>query len=301
MVKQSRFRQLLFIWLALVSCLTAQELYVGMPEQEIYFEMKGYPTSTAESQDRKFLIYPNGIRIILRQGQLVSAEGIEVLEEKPPPGNTDVEPQPAPEPAPAPAPAPNPVPAPPESAPAVSVPAFPSENPDEPLPEALVISEEEETRLKALSQPPVESAPAESESTDGAGSASSEFDFGETGTGGSPQGVAFLVEFLIGTVITLVILKIAVSLVGVTAFLPGLIAIAVTDTLVRLGTGALFTAMAFPLGGPVQILVSFVVLLYLVKGFTSAREWPTIIQVVVTTKVVGFVAFWLLAMFVLNY
>ena len=50
-----------------------------------------------------------------------------------------------------------------------------------------------------------------------------------------------------------------------------------------------------------QILVSFFVLLYLVKGFTSAREWPTIIKVVVTTKVVGFAVFWLLAMFVLNF
>lgn len=301
MAQNAHFCLILLIGTLGLSALGAQDLYRGMPEQEIYFEMKGYPTSSAESQERKILIYPNNVRLILERGKLASAQGISLLEEKPEEEDPPLEDNSSSETAAPEKTAPEKLTE-AETNPPLSnrrIPSFPSENLNDPLPPEMQISPQEESRLKALVQPQEPPNPETSPETES--DFSSDEVFLDDGSSGGPQAGAFLVELLMGTLITLVILKIAVGLVGVTAFLPGLIAISLTDTLVRLGLGALFSATGFPLRGPVQILVSFFVLLYLVKGFTSAREWPTIIKVVVTTKVISFVALWLLAMFVLNF
>ncbi len=279
----------------LLPVLLQGQLYLGMEEQAVYFEMKGYPTSTAEAGSRKFLIYPNGVRLTVENGRLVAVEGMAFLTEKP----TD-EPEAGVEPSEAEVPAPPPMedrsePDPVGEGGAGSIPSFPSESVDDPVPPELAISEEERARLQNLRQ----AAEGEPEEVEGREALFEDY---ESSGGVSPGGWVrvFLVELLVSIVIGLIVLKVAAHLVGVTVFFPGLFAIALVDSLVRLGLGNVFLAMGWPLGGPLQILVSFFVMLYLVKGFTSAREWPTIIQLVVMTKVVSVALWWLATLVLLN-
>jgi hypothetical protein len=182
----------------------------------------------------------------------------------------------------------------PEPVPAADIPSFPSEDLNTPVPPELRITDEEQARLEALTEPPeAPEAPGSWDTEEG-------FTFDEEIVGGgSILWIGAIIQFFAMVVVTLIVLKIAVSITGVTAFFPGLIAIAFTDSLVRTGIGAAFREFGLPFGGPIQILVSFFVMLYLVKGFTSAREWPTIIKVVVMTKVVGIVLWWIVAMVIL--
>ena len=281
----------------LVSGFVQGQLYLGMEEQAVYFEMKGYPTSTAEAGSRKFLIYPNGVRLTVENGRLVAVEGMPFLKEKPP-----EEPEPEPDGGANEGEVliPPPMEEGPEPDPAGEmevdfIPSFPSESVDDPVPPELAISPEESIRLQNLRQA-AEGEPEEVEEREAAFE-----DYGSPGSV-SPGGwvTVFLIELVISVLIGLIVLKVAAHLVGVTVFLPGLFAIALVDSLVRLGLGNVFLAMGWPLGGPLQILVSFFVMLYLVKGFTSAREWPTIIQLVVMTKVVSVALWWLATLVLMN-
>ena len=98
-----------------------------------------------------------------------------------------------------------------------------------------------------------------------------------------------------------VFLLIAFKWVGAEAAKAALFLIAVVDRLVIAGVRWVFLGLLeFPTTFQADMLVSFIVMLGLVTTLTHARQLPTAIKVVVASKVAGFIAAYLLALFLLH-
>ncbi len=254
------------------------EIYLGMERQALVWEL-GRPTSTLSRPGREILIFPNGARITLENGKVVEVEGMEYAMGPPEEGERPRQPEPAPE--------------------GGGIPSFPS-SPDS-IPRDLQLTEAEQAGLRMQEAEIAEEAAARAELA-----ATESVPITDTWEGwddyepSAPGIGSVLIGYGISMVITLIILKIAVNITGVSAFIPGLLAIAVIDTGIKALVEWIWGSAALPFLGPVVTLSSFIAMLYLVKGFTSATQWPTIIRVVVMTKVVAAIAAWVMIMAGLN-
>ena len=266
------------------------QVYLGMPKEELMFEI-GRPTSTLSRPGMEILIYPNNVRIIMRDGVVSQVEGMDYLMERPgSAGIASSEPnaRPVMEPVPG-----NPG----SNSPAAaqdSIPSFPRD--PNSIPPELQLSFEDQEKLEQqqveLEEELAEDLGTEWDDEEGWDA----YEDWETEDSAGSGFVGGLIAFFVQVIITLIILKITMEITGVSAFIPGLLAIALIDSALRMVLEVIWLQMGWPFFGPVSVMITFFAMLYLVKGFTSASQWPTIIRVVVMTKVVSAVALWLLFM-----
>ena len=291
-----------FLGIFLLATFLPAKIHLGMSKQDLLFEL-GRPTSMLSRPGMEILIYPNDVKIILEDGVITEVDGMDyaldaeaagVSAGSGPGAEVPVSQPPAgvvPEPEPS-------VPLPEKDD---AIPSLPGEG------EAL----DPELRLTPADAAEIEKletavGAAGGEPTDTAGDA--DRPTGETGWDADfdsayeePSLVSTLFrELIVNFVIMLVIVKITANITGVTAFWPGIVAIALIDSLVRSVMLLVWTKLDWWFYFEAQLLVSVIVLLYLVSAFSSAREWPTIIRFTVMTKVIAVVLSWIAFMFVLN-
>jgi len=107
--------------------------------------------------------------------------------------------------------------------------------------------------------------------------------------------------FFLPVILTAIFLMVAFHWVGAIADKWAILLIALIDRIVVLSVEFLFlTVLAFPTTFYAQHLASIVVMVPLVISLTHAKELPTALQVVITSKVAGMITFWLLLMVLLH-
>ena len=236
----------------------------------------GPPNGKRSTAGGEIWVYSGDITIEFEQGQLVRAKGL-VMEDGAVQERQAIVRESAPLPAEEVAPEPEIIP---EAAPE-----------PEPMPEPVV--SEEEQLVEAL--PDIEDARALAQQLEE--ELSSDFE-------DIPQGSSVLATVLDWTIpifLTFIFLVIAFKWVGAEAMKGALLVIAIVDRLVVVGIQAVFqSVLEFPTTFHADTLVSVFVMLALITKLTHAKQLPTAIKVVIASKVAGWIAFWLLAMFVLG-
>lgn len=99
--------------------------------------------------------------------------------------------------------------------------------------------------------------------------------------------VAFVIEFLV----TFLVLIIAFQLSGFTG---AALQLASFSLAVALFGGALDILIGAPPLNPIRAIAGLVILIALIRQFTTVRKWPTAIKIAVTTRIISLAVIWLL-------
>lgn len=115
--------------------------------------------------------------------------------------------------------------------------------------------------------------------------------YGEAPPSSAEKTIELIVGFFLEVIITLIVLKIAFSVVGFPALWRQLLLLSMAVSL-----SSVMVAFVFDAGimNPVRNGLSFILLLILIPKMTDVREWSTAISIAITARLVSIVLMWLI-------